>query len=213
MSEPVKKRTYSSELRRDQAAQTRARILDAAAELFVAEGYGRTTVRGIAARANVANDTVYAAFGSKVRILTALVDQRLAPSGEASVLDRPETHAVRDETDRRRQLQVLGRHMAAISAHVRPMYEILRTASAVEPEAAATYAEMEGYRLRNMTQVARWVAARGKLRVGVERAGEIIWTLASPDVARMLCDVRGWTERQHGQWLADVLTQQLLPDE
>jgi len=213
MSEPVKKRTYSSELRRDQAAQTRARILDAAAELFVAEGYGRTTVRGIAARAKVANDTVYAAFGSKARILTALVDQRLAPSGEASVLDRPETHAVRDETDQRRQLQVFARDMAAISTHVRPVYEILRTASAVEPEAAAIYAEMEGYRLRNMTQVARWVAARGKLRVGVERAGEIMWTLASPEVARMLCDVRGWTERQHGRWLAEVLTQQLLPDE
>ena len=213
MSEPVKKRAYSSELRKDQAARTRARILDAAVELFVADGYGRTTVRGIAARAKVANDTVYATFGTKARILTALVDRRLAPAGEANVLDRPETHAVRDETDQRRQLQLFGRHMAAISSHVRPVYEILRTASAVEPEAAAIYAEMEGYRLQNMTQVARWVAARGKLRVGVDRAGEIIWALASPDVARMLCDVQGWTERQHATWLTEVLTRQLLPEE
>jgi AcrR family transcriptional regulator len=177
-----------------------------------ADGYGRTTVRGIATRAKVANHTVYATFGSKARILTALVDQRLAPSGEASVLDQPETRVVRDETDQRRQLQLFGRDMATVSTHVRPVYEVLRTASAVEPEAAAIYAEMEGYRLQDMTQVARWVAARGKLRVGVERAGEIIWTLASPEVARMRCDVRGWSERQHGHWLADALTQQLLRD-
>ncbi len=76
---PVKKRSYSSVVRQESAAQTRVRILEAAGDLFVVNGYARTTIREIADRANVAADTVYAVFGSKARVLTALIDLRLAP--------------------------------------------------------------------------------------------------------------------------------------
>ena len=209
---PVKKRAYSSPARREQAALTRARILDAASELFVSEGYGRTTIRQIAEAAQVSPDTVYAVFGSKARVLTSLIDQRLAPApGVENVLDRPEAMAVRDETDQRRQIHLFARDMAEISSRVRPVYEILRTASAVEPEMAVVRAEMDMYRLRNMCQAAEWMAARGLLRVDVTRAGEIMWTLASPDVSRMLCDGRGWTQEEYAEWLEDTLICVLLP--
>ena len=209
---PVNKRAYSSPVRQEQAALTRQRILDAAGDRFVSQGYARTTIRQIAEAATVSPDTVYAVFGSKARVLTALIDQRLAPTpGVANVLDRPEATSVRDETDQRRQLQKFAHDMAAVSTRVRPVYEILRTASAVEPEMAVIRAEMDAYRLRNMRQVAQWVAERGPLRVDVERAGEIIWALASPDLSRMLCDDRGWTEDEYGDWLADTLVSALLP--
>ena len=102
--------------------------------------------------------------------------------------------------------------MASISTRVRPVFEILRTASAVEPEMAAVYAEMDSYRLANMRRAAEWLAARGPLRVDVDRAGEIIWALASPDVARMLCDRQGWSEAQYAEWLEDTLARTLLVD-
>jgi len=127
------------------------------------------------------------------------------------VLDRPEAHAVRDEPDQRRQIHFFARDMAAISARVRPVYEILRTASAVEPEMAAIRAEMDNYRLRNMRQAADWIAAHGPLRVEVDRASEIIWALASPDVSRMLCDGRDWTQDEYAVWLEDALIRLLLP--
>jgi AcrR family transcriptional regulator len=218
MTEPVKgesdaRRPYSSAVRREQAAQTRSRIVEAAGELFLAAGYARTTIREIADRAGVAPDTVYAVFGSKARVLTALIDARLAPApGVANVMDRPEAQAVRDEPDARRQIELFAGDIAEISERVRPVYEILRTASAVEPDLAPVFAEMDGYRFRNMSQVANWFAARGPLRVDVDRAAEIIWTLASPDVARMLCDRQGWTREQYADWLADTLTRTLLPD-
>ncbi len=212
MAKPVKKRSYSSTVRQEQAAHTRARILEVAGALFESNGYARTTIREIAERANVAADTVYAVFGTKARVLTALIDLRLAPTaGVENVMDRPEAQAIRDEPDPRRQLHLFARDIAATSARVRPVYEILRTASTVEPEMAAVHAEMDGYRLRNMRQAAGWIAARGGLRVDVDRAAEIIWTLASPDVARMLCDGRGWTEDQYAEWLEDTLVATLLP--
>jgi AcrR family transcriptional regulator len=213
MTHPVKKRSYSSAVRQENAAQTRVRILEAAGDLFASHGYARTTIREIADRANVAADTVYAVFGSKARVLTALIDLRLAPAvGVVNVTERPEAQAVREERDQRRQIRLFARDIAAISKRVRPVYEIMRTASAVEPEMAAIFAEMEGYRLRNMRQAARWIAARGPLRVSVERAAETIWALASPDVARMMCDGHGWTEDRYANWLADVLVRALLPD-
>jgi hypothetical protein len=64
--------------------------------------------------------------------------------------------------------------------------------------------------MNNMRTYAKWIAARGPLRVSTRRAGEIIWPLASPDVARMLCDEIGWTESQHARWLADTLIRTLL---
>jgi AcrR family transcriptional regulator len=214
VSEVKSPRKYSSPLRDEQAARTRARILDAASELFLERGYGRTTMKDIADAAGVARDTIHAVFGSKAQVLTALIDLRLVPDGAvASVMERPDIQAIRDEEDQRRQIELFATSITGLSTQLRPVFEILRTASAVEPEMGEVFRQMDRYRLHNMYTYAKWIAARGPLRVTTKRAGEIIWTLASPDVARMLCDELGWSQSQHARWLADTLTHTLLPDD
>jgi AcrR family transcriptional regulator len=213
MVDVKKKRRYTSAVRDEQAARTRGRILDAASKLFVERGYARTTMQDIADEAGVARDTVHAVFGGKPRVLTALIDVRLVPDGSvARVTQTADAQAIRAETDPRRQIELFATWIAAISTELRPVFEVLRTASAVEPEMAKVFAEMDRYRMKNMQTYARWIAARGALRVGTRRAGEIMWALASPDVARMLCDELGWTQAQHARWLADTLIRTLLPD-
>ena len=210
---PVKKRGYHSKVRTEQAEQTRERILDAAVELFLANGYARTTIRSIAEEASVAPDTVYATFKSKARVLTALIDRRLVPDGSVdSVRERPDVQAVRAESDQHLQIEMFAKFITGISTELRPIFEILRTASAVEPEMGEIFKEMDDYRLQNMYAYAEWIAERGPLRVEVERAGEIMWALASPDVGRMVCDELGWSEAQHAEWLADALSRTLLPE-
>jgi len=204
-------RKYSSSVRDEQAARTRARILDAAAELFLDRGYARTTMKDVAEAADAARDTVHAVFGGKARLLTALVDARLVPDGSvANITQRPDAQAIKDEVDQRKQIQLFAEFIAGVSTGLRPVFEVLRTASAVEPEMAPVYREMDHYRLQNMHVYAKWIAARGPLRVSTKRAGEILWTLASPDVARMLCDELGWSQKEHARWLADSLTRMLL---
>jgi AcrR family transcriptional regulator len=201
-------------VRDEQAARTRTRILDAAAELFLERGYARTTIKDIADAAGVARDTVHAVYGSKARVLTALIDLRLVPDGAVTnVRQRPDAQAIRDETDQRKQIELFASFIAGISTQLRPVFEILRTASAVEPEMASVFEEMDRFRMDNVQAYAKWIAARGPLRVSTKKAGEIIWTLASPDVGRMLCDELGWTQTQHARWLADTLTRSLLPDD
>ena len=210
MTKDVKTRGYNSPLRREQAARTRQRILDAAGDLFVRQGYGTTSIRRIADAAQVAPDTVYATFGSKARLLTALLDIRLAPGGQTSILDRPETQAIREERDPRQLLRLFARDYAAMSERVRPVSEVLRTAKAIEPEMATVREEIEAYRFEYMRTIVQWLALRAKLRVPVDRAAQIVWALASPDVGRMLCDIQGWTTGEYASWLEDTLTTTLL---
>jgi AcrR family transcriptional regulator len=214
MVEVKERRKYSSTVRDEQAARTRARILGAASDLFLERGYARTTMKDIAERADVARDTVHATFGNKARVLTALIDVRLVPdAGVDNITQRPDALAIRDEPDQAKQIEMFAKFIAGISTGLRPVFEVLRTASAVEPQMARVFEEMDRYRMINMRTYAKWIAARGPLRVSTRRAGEIIWALASPDVARMLCEEIGWTQSQHARWLADTLIRTLLPDD
>jgi hypothetical protein len=69
---------------------------------------------------------------------------------------------------------------------------------------------MENYRAANMRQVAEWIAANGELRITTERAGEIIWALASPDIARLFCDTRGRSGDEYAAWREDSRVRILL---
>lgn len=77
---------------------------------------------------------------------------------------------------------------------------------------ASVQVEMEGYRFKNMRRVVDWLADNGPLRVDPGLAAETMWAVASPDVGRLLCEERGWTQDQHAAWLEDVLARTLLPD-
>ena len=213
MGEVQENRKYSSAVRDEQAARTRTRILDAASELFLERGYARTTMKDIADLAGVARDTVHAVFGGKAGVLTALIDLRLVPDGSVpNITQRLDAQAIRDEVDQRRQIELFATFITGLTG-IRPIFEILRTASAVEPEMQSVFETQNRFRLKNMQTYAKWIARRGPLRVSTKRAGEIIWTLASPDVGRMFCDELGWTQAQHARWLSDTLIRTLLPDE
>ena len=84
MASVKSRRPYRSRLRADQAALTRLRILEASGDLFAERGYVATTVDAVAAHAGVATDTVYAIFGTKKALLSALIDLRVTGSSEGS---------------------------------------------------------------------------------------------------------------------------------
>src|ERR687893_353998 len=86
MSPPVKRRPYASSLRAAQARETRRRIVEAAARLFVREGYAATSIAAIAAEAGVAVPTVYATLRSKAGVLRAVVDLTVRGDDDAAPL-------------------------------------------------------------------------------------------------------------------------------
>jgi hypothetical protein len=61
-----------------------------------------------------------------------------------------------------------------------------------------------------MRTIVSWLAERARLRVPADRAAQIVWALASPDIGRMLCDVQGWTTAEYATWLEETLAATLL---
>ena len=122
----------------------------------------------------------------------------------------PVVRRLREERDPRQFLRAFARDYAAMSERVRPTSEVLRTAKAVDPEMAVVRNELEGYRFQFMRTVVEWLAEITTLRTSVERATHMVWTLASPGVGRMLCDVQGWTSDEYAAWLEETLAETLV---
>lgn len=83
-------RRYRSPLRRMQAAQARAVVLEAATRLFAERGWAGTGVRDIARAAEVSVETVYATFGSKADLLKAALEVAIVgDDAQVPLADRP----------------------------------------------------------------------------------------------------------------------------
>jgi AcrR family transcriptional regulator len=70
------------------AEQLGARILDVATELFLADGYGATTIEAIARRARIAKRTLYSRFDDKAELFGAVVHrmvERMRPSDDTGL--------------------------------------------------------------------------------------------------------------------------------
>src|SRR5437764_644034 len=91
------------------AAETHARIVEAAGALFAERGYGGTTIEAVAAQADVAVETVYARFKNKRNLLGAYLDVAIVGDADAvPLLDRDELQQVRRTTDQRERLRRLA---------------------------------------------------------------------------------------------------------
>src|SRR5260370_34777413 len=207
------KRQYTSTLRQGEASETRGRILDTAQRLFPQRGYAATTMEVIASEAGVATDTVYAAFGTKAGLLHKLLDVRVGGDDlPVALLDRTEPRKVRAEPSQRKQIAGFAADVAQIQERAVPVDDIIRSAAAVDPEIAAFRARMHGVRYDNMRQFVSWLAANGAFRGGIsqDEAAAVVWTLAGPEVHRLLRTERGWSRERYAAWLADTLTRTLL---
>jgi hypothetical protein len=71
---------------------------------------------------------------------------------------------------------------------------------------------VEESRYDSLRRFVSWVAANGRLREGLseEDAAAIVWTLASPEVHRLLRAERGWTAERYAAWLGQSLAEMLL---
>lgn len=223
MSDPVQppeqraarpKRRYDSTRRTEQARETRRCILDAARELFSTRGYTGATMEAVAGKANVAVETVYAAFGSKRALLSALVGVLVAGDDEPlPLLERSTPQAIRSEPDQRRQIAAFADDITQVLGRIAPIYGVIRAAATTEPEIAELLRQIQRTRFANLSRLVSWVAANGPLheRLDVASAAETVWTVASPDTFCLLAGDRGWSPERYARWLEDSLIALLLP--
>ena len=88
-------RAYRSDLRAQQAEETRARILDAALRVM-ARGLASVSIPAVAREAGVSVPTVYRHFGTKADLLTALYPHVVRRSGGDVMVDPRSLDELRD---------------------------------------------------------------------------------------------------------------------
>jgi TetR/AcrR family transcriptional regulator, mexJK operon transcriptional repressor len=79
------------------ALRLRDRILEAATELFLAEGYGSTTIEAVAARAGVSKRTFYHRFNDKAALFAAVVHyiiDQLRPPPNVPIVEGANLHEI-----------------------------------------------------------------------------------------------------------------------
>ncbi|MEU1268569.1 helix-turn-helix domain-containing protein [Streptomyces sp. NPDC005799] len=199
-------RTYRSTVRDRAAAATRTAILDTAEALFAEHGYARITIKRIAEEADVAQGTVYAAFGSKPALVTALTERAADDSGIGEVLTAIEAAATGDEV-----VRLVVRSINDLVRRRRHTMTALFDAATVDQGVAALLDRIRQLERERFGLVAARLEQLGALRPGVT-AGNTVRVLeyfvTPPSWFRML--EIGWDWEEACVFLTDAVCAAVL---
>lgn len=206
MSE-VKSRKTKMEQRSD---DTRARIVQAAYQLFCDSGFRATTMDAIGVGAGVSVQTVYFQFRTKNEILravhewTVLGDERVPPHSQQWAIDALGEHDARTAVER------LVEGTAQLNARIAPTLPIFTTL-AREP-GGEIYRESRRQRRAGMEEVVRVLRTKTPLRPGLtfSRAVDILDFLMGPECYAELVLQSEWSRRAWVSWTSAAIVDQLF---
>ena len=153
---------------------TRAAVLDAAAELVAKGGTGALTTRAVATKASIQPPTLYRIFGDKRGLLAALAQDRLARFVKEKEADAPHPDPVED-------LRNGWDRYVAFGLENPDIFAIMNEIGSPLAQSPASLAGMAALRRR----VAK-IAQAGRLRIGEERAVALVHASAVGIVTTLL---------------------------
>jgi AcrR family transcriptional regulator len=199
------KRRYDSSRRKEQARETQRAVLRAAHDLFVEQGYGRTTIADIARAAGVSAETIYATFKNKATLLHRVWDVTIGGDDEDVVFhERPEIMAIRAEPDLAKRFMMHARMSTATARRMTPLRLAVQAAAGSEPAAADMLAEMDRQRLAGMTVMAAASAETGQLAVSEEECRDVVWAMTDGLLWHAFVNGRGWSDEEYAEWVGRV---------
>ncbi|MEV4515778.1 TetR/AcrR family transcriptional regulator [Dactylosporangium sp. NPDC049525] len=217
MSGPVKqpKKADSRPTRAEQARATRRRIIAAAAEQFIALGYGATRLDQVAERAGVAVQTVFFHFGNKRTLLKEALDVAAVGDDEqVALLERPWVEQIQRETDPQRIVELWMVTSRAIVERVASLMRVVRGATGTDPELAAQWDTNQQQIRTAHGFFVQLLAARGALKpgLGVEQAVDIAFVIGNVETYLQFSEVCGWTLDEWQQRIGELLSAALIAD-
>jgi len=204
MTTPVK-RSYDASGRQARAQKTRQRIIDVAHDLFISQGYGRTTIADIARGAGVSVETVYSAFGNKAALLRRVWFVRLrGDEQDVRLLHRPEIQELLAEPDLVIRLRRQAVVYTAVFRRFVTLHRALEAAAASESSAADIVAEFDAGRLDACTEYAKAAKRTGQLAVSETECRDIFSATLDGSLWHRLVDERGWSDKRFAAFLGDL---------
>ena len=197
----------------ERGRRTRARVVDAATALFCEQGYLDTTMAAIAAAADVAVQTLYLAFGSKVAILTAAHDTAVVGDDEqTALLDRAWATEVRDDLDGPRALRTVMANTLAVVERVGPLHHVIQTAAA-DTDVGELLARIKDQRLATMRALAAQLATKDGFApaLSADEAADVLYAVVSNELHRILVIERHWPTEAWERWAYNSAACRLFP--
>jgi AcrR family transcriptional regulator len=205
------RRKYVSKRREDQAAATRAAVLDAAMRLFSEGGWSSTTIAAIAREADVSKETIYALWGTKAAIAAELVQRAIrGVQPQVPLLEQEGLRRMAGTKSAPAKLRVFAADVAGVLSRVAPLVDVIRTAASSDAESAELYAKLHAGRRRNLATVAEALSPNLRKGVSLADATEHIWRQASPELFLLLTRQAGYDLSRYADWLAAALERLLL---
>lgn len=208
------KRPYDASHRRLAAELTRVRILEAARTLFLQRGYSATTMTGIAREAAVSLDTVYASLGPKDLVFRLLIETAISGTDQAvPAEERDYVRAIREEPTAAGKIALYAAALTRIQARLAPLMQLLKEASAGEPQLRGLWEGISQRRAANMRLFVADLAGTGALDPSLdqEEAADVIWATGAPEMYLLLVQERGWTDARYRAWLSRSWGRWVLP--
>ena len=209
------KRGYVSAARTQQARETRRRVIDAATQLFVEQGYATTTMRMIAGEARVSVPTVELLFGTKAQLLHVVLDVAVAGDDEpVPMLDRTWAADAQSAQDVAAFLSAVAEVLREAQVRSAGVMLAAYEAAASDADIHVVITDREGQRARTAGWIIDGVLGRASLRPGLDRstAVDTVWMLMDPVVFSRLTRHRGWSAERYATWFADSVAQLLRPN-
>ncbi|MEU5655203.1 helix-turn-helix domain-containing protein [Streptomyces sp. NPDC047737] len=207
--------TKRPDKRAERSRRTRDKIVAAARDLFVAQGYGATSLQEVADRAGVAVQTVYFVFGNKRALFKDVVDTSIAGDTEpVATMQRDWFRTACAEPTAAGQLRAHVRGVREILGRVAPIMPLIAAASATDPEIAAQWPAGPDPRYTVQHAAAEALTSKPDARSGIDtaRAADLLYGLLSPELYLVFVRDRGWSPEVWEEWACASLTAQLCND-
>jgi TetR/AcrR family transcriptional regulator, regulator of autoinduction and epiphytic fitness len=201
-------RKYEATFRKQQAQATRNRILEASRRLLAKGTYSTLTMADIAVEAGVAYQTVYAIFGTKVRLANALVEAGFSHIPDALTLfDR-----MFDSPEPEQWFRTASHATRLILEPCADLARFIRESG--DPVLLSGYQQREEMRYNAIAKsgFVERLATSGRLshHLSPSEAVAVIWAMSGADLYNPLVFGRRWSPARYEEWLADALMKAVL---
>lgn len=193
--------------RKDKAAATRRRMMQASCAIFSKRGYAGTTMDAVAAEAGVAVQTLYYTFRTKSELLQAAYEWAVVADGVPPHLSEW-WRAVDEATDVRDAVRLLVENTIPILERAAPLVWVVQS----DEGARAVYEHNEKLRIDGNQALVRMLAAKHPLRNGLtdDRARDILLVFTGPQQFQLLTAEYGWSSAEYTTWVIGAVLRELF---
>jgi AcrR family transcriptional regulator len=201
-------------LRQAQVEHTEERIVAAAAELFLAQGYVDTTLAAVATRAGVGARTVYVRFGTKAALFKRVVDVAIVgDTAPVDVLGRDWMQIALTAPTAAERIAAAVAAGRQIMQRTGPLFAVAQQAAAVEPAVAEYWQQgrEQSYHVHRVFWTR--MAEDGLLDPSIDLEWLIDTTaiLAAAETFLLITRMNGWHLDTYEEWATRTWTQLATP--